>query len=197
MLSAIQIAYWLALSTWFGGVMFVAIAAPVIFKVIRDADPTLPKVLSVNLDGQHSTLLAGSIVSEILATLTRVQLICAAVLAVALIGQWIVLVPRGTDLITAAMRSGLFVAAAGLLVYEWRFVWPRVMEQRQIYIDHADEPDVANPAKEKFDQAHQDSVTVLRNTLFLLLGLIFFSVSLPQPTKIITPSTPANASQGK
>ena len=74
----VQIVYWLALSTWFGGVLFIAIAAPVIFRTVRESDPLLPTVLSVNLEGQHSTLLAGSIVSNLLSVLTRVQLGCAA-----------------------------------------------------------------------------------------------------------------------
>lgn len=197
MFSAIQIAYWLALSTWFGGVLFVAVAAPVIFRIVREADPTLPKVLSVNLDGQHSTLLAGSIVGEILATLTRVQLVCAAVLAGAIIGQWAILSPSGTSLITPLLRTALFLAAAALLLYEWRVIWPRVVQHRQVYIDHADEPDVANPAKELFDQAHQESVTVLRNILFLLLGVILFSVDVRPTVVIRSNSGPANVSQGQ
>ena len=48
-------------------------------------------------------------------------------------------------------------------------------QYRQEYIDHADEPDVANPAKEQFDRYHQLSVTILRYVLFLLLGVIVFS----------------------
>ena len=42
--------YWVALATWFGSAAFVAVAAPIIFRVIRESDPTLPGVLSVNLD---------------------------------------------------------------------------------------------------------------------------------------------------
>lgn len=198
MFAAVQIAYWLALSTWFGGVLFVAVAAPVVFRIVRDADPTLPKVLSVNLDGQHAMLLAGSIIGEILATLTRVQLICAGVLAAALIGQWVLTLPTGANLIAPLLRTLLFLAAAALLIYEWRFIWPRVVEHRQTYIDHADEPDIANPAKDQFDAAHQESVVVLRNMLFLLLGVILFSVDV-RPAMVIRSSTiaPAHASQGQ
>src|SRR3954454_21167129 len=57
----VQIVYWLALATWFGGVLFVAISAPVILRTVRENNPILPHVLSVNLEGQHATLLAGSI----------------------------------------------------------------------------------------------------------------------------------------
>ena len=55
----VQIVYWLALATWFGGVLFVAIAAPAVFRTVRENNPVLPHVLSVNLEGQHGTLLAG------------------------------------------------------------------------------------------------------------------------------------------
>ena len=172
----VLVLYWLALSTWFGGVLFIAVAAPVIFRTIREADPTLPRVLSVNLDKQHSTLLAGSIVSNLLNILVRVQLICAAVLLVTMIAQWIYLdYSKRTLLIATILRTALFVAAVALAIYNWLIVWPRVSKYRQEYIDHADEPEIANPAKESFDRYQDESVTVLRNILFMLLGIIIFS----------------------
>lgn len=175
MFQAIQIAYWLALSTWFGGVLFIAIAAPVIFHTIRDADPTLPKVLSVNLEGQHGTLLAGTIVGNLLKILSKVELACAGVMLLAIIGQWFFVERNGLEIVAPILRSAMFVAAVGLLLYDLRVVWPRIQKFRQEYIDHADEPDIANPAKEQFDRYHQESVSILRNILFLLLGIILFS----------------------
>ena len=172
----VQVIYWLGLSTWFGGVLFVAVAAPVIFRTIQEADPTLPRVLSVNLDKQHSTLLAGSIVANLLNLLVRVQLACAAALFITMIVQWIYIDhSSGTQLWAAILRSAMFIAAVVLAVYDWLVVWPRVQQFRQEYIDHADEPEIANPAKEKFDRYQDESVTVLRNILFLLLGIILFS----------------------
>ena len=172
----VQVLYWLSLATWFGGVLFVAVAAPVIFRTINEADPTLPRVLSVNLDKQHSTLLAGSIVANLLNILVRVQLICAAALCATMIVQWIYLdYTSRTHLFAAILRGAMFVAAVGFAVYDWLVVWPRVTRFRQEYIDHADEPNIANPAKENFDRYQDESVTVLRNILFLLLGIILFS----------------------
>src|SRR5207253_632524 len=81
----VQIMYWLGLSTWFGGVMFIALAAPVIFRTVRESNPVLPDVLSVNLEGQHSTLLAGSIVANLLSRVAQVELICAGVVLLALL----------------------------------------------------------------------------------------------------------------
>src|SRR6478672_9772072 len=97
----IQIAYWLALSTWFGGVLFVAVSWQVIFRTVREANPVLPTVLSVNLEGQHGTLLAGTIVADIIAMLTRIQLVCAAALLITIAIQlrlhsqdWSASIPR-------------------------------------------------------------------------------------------------------
>src|SRR5262245_43161178 len=97
MFQAIQVAYWLALSTWFGGVLFIAIAAPIIFRTVRDADPTLPKVLSVNLESQHSSLLAGTIVTNLMEMLTRIHMLCAAVLLLSIIGQWFFISHQGLE----------------------------------------------------------------------------------------------------
>src|SRR4051794_17156087 len=89
MSALIDALYWLCLATWFGAVLFSAIAPPLIIRVIRDADPTLPRVLSVNLDLQHATLLAGTVISELMHMLFRVQAACAAALLPALIAKWV------------------------------------------------------------------------------------------------------------
>src|SRR4051795_6314510 len=113
----LQIIFWIALATWFGGVLFIAVAAPVIFRTVKDNNPILPTVLSVNLEGQHGTLLAGSIVANLLAYLLRLQFVCAAGVFAALVAHWFLL-PR-TLLIENLVRSVLFLAAVVLLVYDW------------------------------------------------------------------------------
>lgn len=175
MFQVIQIIYWLGLSTWFGGVLLIAIAAPIIFHTIREADPTLPKVLSVNLEGQHATLLAGTIVGNILNVLSKLQLICAIAVTLTIIGQWFFVDRSGLNLVPPIIRSALCLAATFLVIYDWRVVWPRIQKYRQEYIDHADEPEIANPAKDQFDKYHHESVSILRNVLFMLLGIILFS----------------------
>ena len=171
----IQILYWLALATWFGGVMFVAVAAPIIFRTVRESNPVLPAVLSVNLENQHGTLLAGSIVGNLLATLVRVELLCAAVLGVAIVAQWFFIDRSGNNVVPPIVRSALYLAALVLVLYDWRFVWPKVWKFRQEYIDHADEPDVANPAKDQFDRYHAESVRILSIRLAILLAIVLFS----------------------
>lgn len=180
--SFVQIVYWLALSTWFGGVLFIALSAPVIFRTVRESDPTLPTVLSVNLEGQHSTLLSGTIVSNLLAMLLRIELGCAAVLLVTIIAQWSMQVQ---DWLVALIRTCLFLAAVVFVVYDWQLVWPRIMQHRQEYIDHADEPEVANPARMQFNRYQRESLILLMSIVALLLGVIVFSTSMSHPGYVI------------
>ena len=171
----VQVVYWLALATWFGGVLFVAMAAPSIFRTVRESNPVLPHVLSVNLEGQHGTLLAGSIVGGLLARLARVQLICGAALLLALIAHFFLANMTGSNRTAAIIRTALFVAAAAISLYDGWLLWPQVWRHRQEFIDNADEPDVANPARELFDRGQRRSVALLMAVLFLLLGVILFS----------------------
>lgn len=174
-LTLVAIAYWLALAAWFGGTLFVTIAAPVVFRVVRGADPTLPTVLSVNLEGQHATLLAGRIVAELLYALGRLELVCAVILLVSLGAEWAAVAAGGRDFILPLVRTMLFLSSALLAWYGSRVVRPKAEAARQEYIDNADEPEIANPAIDRFDALHRESVTVLQLTLFALLGLVLFS----------------------
>jgi hypothetical protein len=187
----IQIVYWLALSTWFGGVLFVAIAAPVIFRTVRENDPVLTNVLSVNLEGQHSTLLAGSIVRNLLVRLSQIVFGCIALLIVALIGQFFVADLSGggveNNIAAALIRWILCVAAAGETAYDRFVIWPAIENYRKEYIDHADEPEIANPAKDAFDREHRRSMTLLSIVIALLLLLIMYSSNIT-PRKIATPA---------
>jgi hypothetical protein len=136
----------------------------------------------VNLEGQHGTLLGGAIIGNIMNVLVRVELACAAALLLALVGQWAELPRQGVALVMQIVRNALYLAAVGLLIYQWRVVWPRMWKARQEYLDHADEPDVANPAKDDFDRYQRESVTVLTIVLALLLGMVLFSASIPTTT---------------
>ncbi len=72
----VQLIYWLALSTWFGSVLFVLLSAPVVFRTVRENNPILSHVLSVNMEGQHGTLLAGAIVTDLIRRLLRIEVVC-------------------------------------------------------------------------------------------------------------------------
>lgn len=174
----LQTVYWVGLSTWFGTGLFIAVAAPIIFRVTREHDPTLPMVLSVNLEQQHSTLLASSIVAKIMQTTTRLALVCAIAILVGLLGQWFIARPAGNNLLQAALRTAMFILATIVLVYDWRIVSPRLFAFRQTYIDQADNPEIANHAKDQFDRLARENVNMLFLQTLLLLGLILFSANI-------------------
>lgn len=174
----LQTIYWLGLSTWFGTGIFIAVAAPIIFRVTREHDPTLPLVLSVNLEQQHSTLLASSIVAKIMQTTTRLALVCVVLVAIGLLGQWLIARPSGNNLMQAGIRSGLFVLAAIVLVYDWRIVSPKLFAFRDTYIEQADNPEIANHARDEFERLSRENVNMLFLQTLLLLGLILFSANV-------------------
>lgn len=169
--------FWLSLATWFGAVLLSAIAPPIILRITREADPTLPRVLSVNLDHQHSTLLASLIVGELLTTLFKLQAFCAAVLLPALIAQWFSIDRSGTAVMLPILVSGLYVVAVAYLAYGWRVVWPKVLASRTTYIEHADDVDVANAELDRFDRYSNELFAVVRNLVIALLGMILFSAN--------------------
>ncbi len=186
----IQILYWLALATWFGGVLFVAIAAPSIFRTVRKSNPILPDILSGNLKDQHATLLAGTIVGNLLARLTTVQLVCAAVLIVTGVAQLFVIDLGDRNGTAAILRTIMLIVAVALVVYHWLVVWPTLLKYRGEYIANADEPEIANPARERFDVVHRRSVMILQVVLFMLLGMILFSANIAPRARVLNPSPP-------
>lgn len=177
----VQTIYWVAVSTWFGGVLALALAVPVIFRVIRDANPILPDVLSVNLDNQHGSLLAGDLVGAIVRLLSNLQLICAGLVLLMLAGQWLVMDLTNQNKLHAILRSTFFLAAVGLACYDRYVVWPRAWRHRQAYVKNADDPDVANVEKEKMERYARESAALLSFTLVALsLMVIFSSVVTPR-----------------
>jgi hypothetical protein len=171
----VQILYWLALSTWFGSVLFIAVAAPIIFRSVREMNPLLPNVLSVNLQGQHGELVAGTIVGHLLSRLALIEMACAGALLVVLIMHPFVIDTSDANRIPAILRTLMFIAAAALVLIDRFVLWPKIWKARQEYLDHADEPEIANPAKDRFDEEQRRSVMLMQAVLFLLLGMILFS----------------------
>ena len=188
----VQIIYWISLATWFGGVLFIAVAAPVIFRTVKEGNPILPGVLSVNLEGQHGSLLAGSIVANLLKQLVRIELICAGGLLLALIAQLRVTETSGQHWLLPLLRAAMYLAAVGVVLYDWLSLSPRIEGARDLYVEHADEPEVANPAKDEFDRLHRESVNLLFVRVALLLAMILFSAGIT-PKRALMPMPSSEA----
>src|SRR5690606_36171505 len=84
----------------------------------------------------------------------------------------------GPNFTAMIIRVVMFMTAAAVVMFDRLVVWPKIQRYRQEYLDHADEPEVANPAREQFDREHRRSVTLLSIVLFLLLGMILFSANI-------------------
>ena len=106
----------------------------------------------------------------------RIELVCCGMLVVSLIGQAFLIDLHDPAVVVPILLRGALLIAAGLVVlYDWQYVWPRMWRYRQEFLDHADEPEQANPAKDQFDRYQRESVTLLEILLFLLLGMVLFS----------------------
>jgi hypothetical protein len=182
LLNLVEMVYWLALSTWFGGVLFIAASAPVIAKAIKNADPLLPTVLSVNLEGQHGTLLTSGIIAELIAMLTRIEFMCAGVLLLCIGAQWLL---DGYS-VPLAVRSAIYVVVAGIVVYDWWLLWPKISKAREEFIAHADDPEIANPARERLQRLDRQRVTLLTLQFAFLLAMVLFSTAVHQPAIVYT-----------
>ena len=102
----------------------------------------------------------------------------------------------GSNRTAAIIRTGLFLVAAALTLYDGWVVWPELWRHRQEFIDHADEPELANPAKDEFDRGQRRSVSLLMGVLFLLIGMILFSGYIrPRDTVPLSPERPTAAAR--
>lgn len=174
----VQSIYWLALTTWFGGLVFIAIAWPVIVTVVKEEDPTLPRVLSVNVDHDHAGLLAGTIIGAIIRHIGFIQLCCAGVVLLMLISQWFVIGENWHNRLSGIARCTFFVGSAIMLVYDRRVVWPKAWKAREQFIENADDPDKANVFREQFIQHQRDSVRLMLYQLVLLSLVVVFSSAI-------------------
>ena len=174
----VQIIFWLALSTWFGSVIFLALAAPIIFRTIREANPVLTDVLSVNLQGQHATLLAGTTVGNLLSRFAIIELGCAGAVFVMALAQFFTADLTGRNFLVAILRCLLCLIAGAIVAFDRVVLWPRIVRSRDEYIQHADEPEIANPARERFDAEQRRSMTLMMIRAALLLLLIMYSANV-------------------
>ncbi len=169
------ILYWFALAAWFGATLFLVLAVPIIHAAVERADPTLPTVLSVNLDGRHSALLGGQIVDDLLKRLWPIELVAMVAMTFAQLGEWIVILNNGGDILLPAVRTGLLVIAAVVAGYGSRVVRPRAAGHRERYVEVADDLEAAAEAAEAGNRDQGEIMSLLTMELFALAGLVLFA----------------------
>ncbi len=172
-LQLVLVLYWLSLSTWFGGVLFIAMAVPVIVRTMKESDD------ASGLDEDRRVLLTGTVIENLFAALVRIEALCAGVLLILIIAQWILIgLHGGAVLITGIIRSAVFLGAAILTIYQWRVLEPRAVKLRRELVASVDNPEALDPARRQFEQHSQEIYTLLAIQGFLLMGMILFSVSI-------------------
>ena len=87
---AVQILYWLVLSGWFGALLFIVVAAPVIFRVVRKLEVRSGLYADPSLDDDQTSIVAGEIVGTMLARLAQIQMLCGIILLPLMIAQLLV-----------------------------------------------------------------------------------------------------------
>ena len=129
-------------------------------------------------------------VTGLLQRLLRVEVVCGAMLLVTLVIQPFVIDLAAAGGSSAAVRAILFLTAAGVAFYDWQYVWPKVTASRAEYVDHADEPEVANPALDRFNAAQRLNLNLTAIVASLLLGMVLFSVSINPQATFAVPQPP-------
>lgn len=189
---AVQILYWLVLSTWLGSMVFLALAAPVIFRVARRLDVKVPKYSDGALRDEQPTILAGEMVGAMLARLAQIQMLCASLMFPLLIGQLGLANIAGTNLFAAIIRLSLWLSAVVILNIEWRWHYPKTWQLREAYLASSETPEAAATLRTRFEKEHHRSETFFQATVFLLIGMVMFSANVtPKATVEIAPAAPA------
>ncbi len=174
-LTVIAIVYWLALAGWFGSVLFVVASAATVHRVVEEADPTLPTVLSVNLEGRHAALLGGRIVGDLLGKLWTIEVVAIVMLALATVGEWLLVLRDDGNTLLPMVRALLLVVASAAAVYGNKVLRARAEKHRARYVEVADEPEAAEESAEQFNRDQAEASSMLLLELGALAGLVLFA----------------------
>ena len=175
----VQILYSLVLSICLGSAIFLVLAAPVVFRVVRQRKVRLPEISAAALRDEHQTLLAGDIVAALLGRLGQVQIVCLCAMLPLLIVS--TLFASGTlQWVTLGEKAALYILTVSLVLYDRWKRFPITLKARQQYIEHADEPELAQQAKAEFEASHHAGERAYQMIVFLLLLLVLVSAN-PEP----------------
>ncbi|HQY88502.1 MAG TPA: hypothetical protein PK402_07575 [Tepidisphaeraceae bacterium] len=186
MFQLLQTIYWIGLSSWFGSAVFLLLIVGTIFAVMRDQDPTLPKVLSVNIDGDHGVLLSIHLFTKLARVMTTFGFACAGAVLIGLAGQFVFGERAGPRFIDLIVRVGLMIASLGVMIYDRFVVTPKLASAIASYIDQADDPEATRENRERVIRAYHEAIAVLGGLACALGGLILFSANFSQAVMTVT-----------
>lgn len=188
--------YWLFLGMWIGGMVMLVIGAAITFKTVREYRPALGlepynhPALAESAPG----ILAGGITGNVIRGLRTLQIVCAVVVAIALVlqctafadylsGGW-----KGT---ANLLRIALVALPVLVLLVENKVIAPRVWEQRLVMYNPQTPPEKREEARAIFMRYHK-----LNERLVSLAALSLIAAILASPFAFKTYSTPLPSSVG-
>lgn len=185
---AVQIFYWLFLSLWLGGMVFLAFSAPVIFRVVRRLEVRSGVYTDPNLIDEQTEVVAGEIVGTLLARVGQVQMICVTALLPLMAVQLMLIDLTGSNLGAAAVRLLLWLVALVVLIYEWRVHYPRTWALRKEFLAEAGNPEKADLSRSAFEREHRRSEQLFLVMVCIVVGLVMLSANItPRLTQSMPP----------
>lgn len=155
--------YYLALGTWFGATLMMGLGAGLTFRTLREQPLTLTAgpAARPELADRATDFLAGNVVLAGFGAFTVIQLVCGAVLALALVAQavWFrdALVAAGRTW-PNALRVATIALALALFAFDLGMTRPfMAMAREEIYFHEGISPEQLAAADRSFDELHARS----------------------------------------
>lgn len=172
--------YYLALGTWFGAIVMLAISAAVTFHTVRAYEPTLHASPwnQPELAAQAPVILAGAIVGGSVHALNIVQIICAIIVALTLIAQHTAFRSYLSCRITSVrniVRLILIAIPAAVLLLTLCWIMPNILVHRSIMWDMTQTTAVREQAHDDFEHFHKLSERTVGFASFALAGSVLVS----------------------
>lgn len=172
--------HYLALGTWFGAIVMLAIGAAATFQTVRAYDPILniEPWNQPELAGRAPVVLAGAIVGASLNGLKVVQIICAIFVLATLITQHTLFRTYLTCRITSfrnLIRLALASVPIAVLLLNIFWITPNVLAHRDAMWDMSAPETTREMSRQKFDRFHKLSERTVGFAAFALAGAVLMS----------------------
>jgi len=167
--------YWLALGTWLGAIVMLAVGAAVTFRTVRGMAPTVgvEPFSDPVFAGSAANVLAGAVVANMLGALAWIQGVCAAVVVGCLGVQWVWMrdtVCGGLSGWRNLLRVALIIGPIALLVWDRSRLSPTIHHEHEIRYDLKVSPDEREAARVRFDRYHRISERAMGLSGLMLAG---------------------------
>ncbi|MEM6561028.1 MAG: hypothetical protein AAF656_05485 [Planctomycetota bacterium] len=173
----VQIVYWLGLTAWGGATLMLVVALPGLYAQINRHDPSLPRLLSGELAGEHAGVLNGILLETLAHTALRIGGFAALMLGFAVAGRWVLAARTGMDAAGYArlgVATALLLAASAVLIHALRTVRPKAATATQALLEADDDPERVEQLRTDFATAHRELTLVIQIQLLILLGMVLF-----------------------